>query len=814
MSSQQNNDTDGVLSLGTRLASGSYSIGKLLGRGGFGITYLGADNRLSRPIALKEFFPNGATRRGTTVVRPHTLRPADYDAAIQRFLLEARTLARFRHPNIVAVHDMFQENATAYMVMEFLKGETLGQQLERIGKPMPEDELVALVEPLVDALDRIHDAGILHRDIKPDNVILAEIGGMRRPVLIDFGAARDFAVGATVRHSVVLTPGYAPLEQYGEAHRRGPFSDIYSLAATLYHLATGVQPLPATDIAAGSKLARPRTLNTSLSAAFDRAIMRAMELKAERRPQTGGDFFRELAGKRPKAKRAAAAAKTVSVPPPVTAPSGSLERAQEIARRLNRIPALSQDKLACPVCRSATMIDPARATGKIRCPVCRGAGLEQRILEPDRCPACRKANLEPAKPSALLCCPACVTGSVTTYTRRRTLLLTRELRARCYRCAAEFDYHIQRDSLTLLKLPSGSERLSPTFVGKTKPRHDWIVLSGRSTEMLQCRNCSAEFDILPDGRRQWVAVTQDQARVPAEHRRTPRDPGAWAKLAHGLRADQGTHCCPACDAQFDEAQPDHLTLIRASRDPHGVHGTYGGVARPSSFWRALATGKRDPTKAGRVCPACTAELEEVDGNRLRLATFDPGHDPHRIGKRFGHKQHSRADWSRIAADAPLEREEPQLRAEAQQELWEALLAGEFSMPGADRSFPLALSTNERVLVSCGASHLRQKQGALYEYDTGRLWITTKRLLYHGRLWNLQLSFGKISDCVDEQNRRLSEPVVALRRWDRANPVYFRPVVGAVEVKLEGVGIDLRWDSGRLVELVEQLRQSTTTAPVH
>ncbi len=86
-------------------------------------------------------------------------------------------------------------------------------------------------------------------------------------------------------------------------------------------------------------------------------------------------------------------------------------------------------------------------------------------------------------------------------------------------------------------------------------------------------------------------------------------------------------------------------------------------------------------------------------------------------------------------------------------------------------------------------------------------ITTKRLLYHGRLWNLQLPFGKISDCVAEQNRRLSEPVVALRRWDRANPVYFRPVAGAVEVKLEGVGIDLRWDTGRLVELVEQLRQS-------
>ena len=245
-----NADQLGILHLGTRLRSGSYSIGRLLGRGGFGITYLGADNRLGRPVALKEFFPAGAVRRGTTVVPPPTLGSSEYNTAKQRFLQEAQCLARFHHPSIVAVYDVFEENATVYMVMEYLRGENLGHKLERCGKPLPESELVAIMEPIVDALDGMHAQGVLHRDIKPENIMLADGNGTVRPVLIDFGSARDFVGGATIRHSVVLTPGYAPLEQYTESQRRGPFTDVYALAATLYHLATGVQPPPATDFAA------------------------------------------------------------------------------------------------------------------------------------------------------------------------------------------------------------------------------------------------------------------------------------------------------------------------------------------------------------------------------------------------------------------------------------------------------------------------------------------------------------------------------------------------------------------------------------
>jgi serine/threonine protein kinase len=289
-----------LLKLGTLLKKGAFSVGRVLGRGGFGVTYLGADLRRQTPVALKEFFPAGSTRNGQSVVAPDTLSRADYLAAIQQFLDEGQILARFHHPNIVDVYDVFRENATAYLAMEYLRGETLLGRLEANGGPLSEAELLAIARPLVDALDVIHAAGLLHRDIKPDNVILAEGRGngpaAARPVLIDFGATREFVSGRTMRQSVLVTPGYAPLEQYAQQARRGPFTDIYALAATLYHLATGQQPPPATDRAAGIDLKPPRQLNPLLSQTFDQAIMHAMEIAIDRRPPTAREFYQELSG--------------------------------------------------------------------------------------------------------------------------------------------------------------------------------------------------------------------------------------------------------------------------------------------------------------------------------------------------------------------------------------------------------------------------------------------------------------------------------------------------------------------------------------
>ena len=164
------------------------------------------------------------------------------------------------------VYGTFEENNTAYMVMELLRGKTLGQLVEERG-PLPEAEAIGYIRRVGEALIVVHEASLLHRDLKPDNIMLTGDGEV---VLIDFGTARAFAAGKTGRMTTMVTPGYAPLEQYGQSVRFGPFTDVYALAATLYHVLTGQMPAPATDRASGVDLVPPRTLNPAVSAGHQR----------------------------------------------------------------------------------------------------------------------------------------------------------------------------------------------------------------------------------------------------------------------------------------------------------------------------------------------------------------------------------------------------------------------------------------------------------------------------------------------------------------------------------------------------------------
>ncbi len=175
----------GGLQAGTKLDSGKFTVGKVLGQGNFGITYLGGDTTLGRSVAIKELFPQGCTRQGTTVHPSGTLAAAEYNANKQRFVDEARVLAQFHHRGIVQVYSIFEENNTAYMVMEFVKGKTLQKLIDTRGQ-LPEKEVVNYIAQAADALTAIHEAKLLHRDIKPENLMLTEDG---RVVLVDFGTA-------------------------------------------------------------------------------------------------------------------------------------------------------------------------------------------------------------------------------------------------------------------------------------------------------------------------------------------------------------------------------------------------------------------------------------------------------------------------------------------------------------------------------------------------------------------------------------------------------------------------------------------------
>jgi uncharacterized protein (TIGR02145 family) len=258
-----------------------YSIQQSLGQGGFGITYLAYDTMLDQEVCVKELFIAGNSTRGAEMtVNSQTFQGFSFEDFVNRFIDEARKLAQFRHPNIVRVIDVFHSNSTAYMVMDFVKGETLKQKVQREGAL---NELYAMnfIEQLLNGVEEVHKKGMLHRDIKPENILLTPEGQV---VLIDFGSAREFSNGMTTTNTAMLTPGYAPIEQYSSRAQLGSYTDIYSLGGTLYFLLTGEKPLEATD-RSFEDLNPPIIINPNLSSQVSNAVMQAMELKPGKRFQ-------------------------------------------------------------------------------------------------------------------------------------------------------------------------------------------------------------------------------------------------------------------------------------------------------------------------------------------------------------------------------------------------------------------------------------------------------------------------------------------------------------------------------------------------
>jgi len=225
-----------------------YTITRMLGEGGFGITYLAEDKELGKKFAIKEYFPQSWSSRDesdSVSVRINSAATTDYGWGLSRFKEEARTLAKFRHPNIVNVNSILEANNTAYMVLDYEDGDDLGKWLQNLKRPPAQNELDAIVEPVLDALELIHSNKILHRDIAPDNIYIRKDGS---PVLLDFGSARN-AIGQRTRTvSAIIKMGYSPIEQYSTAGKdQGPWTDIYALGATLYRAVTGERPPEATE---------------------------------------------------------------------------------------------------------------------------------------------------------------------------------------------------------------------------------------------------------------------------------------------------------------------------------------------------------------------------------------------------------------------------------------------------------------------------------------------------------------------------------------------------------------------------------------
>ena len=227
-------------------ALNDYRIERVLGQGGFGITYLATDKSLDRKVAIKEYFPREFAARDSTRTVHAAGNQDDKDNfkwGMDRFIDEAKTLARFNHPNIIAVRRFFQANGTAYLVMDYCDGEPLDALLKRQG-PLSPERLDRILWPLLDGLEQVHGMGVMHRDIKPGNLFIRADGS---PVLLDFGAAREAIASHSRSVTSLATEGYAPFEQYSTRGQQGPWSDIYAMAATLYRAVTGEKPPSAPD---------------------------------------------------------------------------------------------------------------------------------------------------------------------------------------------------------------------------------------------------------------------------------------------------------------------------------------------------------------------------------------------------------------------------------------------------------------------------------------------------------------------------------------------------------------------------------------
>jgi serine/threonine protein kinase len=267
-----------------------YRIEKLLGEGGFGLTYLAFDTHLDKNVAIKEYMPSDFAWRqdSTTIVPKSEAAKTDYEWGLNAFINEAKTLAKFDDTNIVRIYRFFKENGTAYLVMEYCEGGCLSARYSQ-SNTMSEMQVRELLSPIMNGLQLVHDGGVLHRDIKPDNMMFRADG---TPVLIDFGAARQQVVSKSKPITALLTPGYAPIEQYGsKADRLGPWTDIYSLAAVAYSCLTGKVPPDASDRVIEDEM---ETLAQSSNASkFLKSLDNALSIQASSRPQSLTDWYAE-----------------------------------------------------------------------------------------------------------------------------------------------------------------------------------------------------------------------------------------------------------------------------------------------------------------------------------------------------------------------------------------------------------------------------------------------------------------------------------------------------------------------------------------
>ena len=276
--------------------NGKYLVGKVIGEGGFGITYIGFNMETDLPVAIKEYFPAELATRDTTQGNTISIFSGEardlYKEGLEKYLREARNLSMFSDlQGIVTVKDFFYENETAYIIMEFINGVSLKDYLTKVGGRMRHNEVTKLMKPVLESMNKIHEVGIIHRDISPDNIMITK---NKQVKLTDFGAARVFDTEDNKSITVVLKRGYAPEEQYRAKGNQGPWTDVYALCATMYRMITGVTPQEALERIIEDNVEPLSKYDSSIWPETEFAIMKGLSLRAQDRYQTVDDLIDAL----------------------------------------------------------------------------------------------------------------------------------------------------------------------------------------------------------------------------------------------------------------------------------------------------------------------------------------------------------------------------------------------------------------------------------------------------------------------------------------------------------------------------------------
>ncbi len=664
---------------GTVLAS-RFVVGEVLGRGAFGIVYRGEDLRWGELCTIKELAPCQAVRRaGGLLELPGNDR---YRRRLRdRFLDEAERIGRLRIEGILPPRAWFVQNGTAYVVTEHADGvETLEARLTLRGA-CSQTETLAIAERLLRTLDSLHRAGILHRDVKPSNILVGRSGELW---LIDFGAALEWHADSGNAHRVLFTPGYAPPEQLDRHGSRGPATDIYAVGATLYQLLSGYPPPPAPERMAGTAAPPLRVLRPDVDPAVCEAIEAALELDPDHRPQSAPELLARLQS---------------------GMVGGALDGTwRDFDERAVRLASFRFGRRECPGCGG--VLEGVKPLRRGQCPVCREGAVRAREVPEDLCPVCRVGVLR-RWPSPIPACPSCRTGLM----RTKRGLIGRARRLQCQRCGFALE---ESDGKRWRTSPGRSEGFAQ---GDERSAQEWVGATGRSAAVDVCDSCGAQLDLEPDGR--WRLAWSGAERL--EWERLYRE--EWACVAAGLEPTAGNAECDRCGAEYF-VDGERVTLLGCHRDSFGFADRHQGRCFDWDQLAWVGVGKTS-LRPGVRCAECGTEFDFA-GERLRLVRGEG-----RLSGVAGQTL-SIEDWHRVAQDLPRRDEEALFQERFDEAIVSAYENGQIDLGGrpgllwdgtASWRWDGRRSTKEgrsRVLIDGGALRIRRLPRSLVLPLDGRV----------------------------------------------------------------------------------------------